>query len=224
MALTKFNFNSFDLTTSAGAGLGFNSSANGFSTIDDTSMVLIKTITASSDSTISFVNGSSDVVLDNTYPIYLFKCINVHPSSSDEFAFNGSDDTSSHSYNITKTTTHFYAIHAENGTQGHLYYNSSEDIAQGTGFQNLTTASQIGTDDDCVTNGELYLFNPSSTTFVKHFIARFPYMDSRSPQYVYDCFTSGYFNTTSAITAIRFQMGSGNIDAGTIKLYGIKDS
>ena len=70
----------------------------------------------------------------------------------------------------------------------------------------------------------MFLFNPSSTTFVKHFIARFPYMDSRSPQYVYDCFTSGYFNTTSAITAIRFQMGSGNIDAGTIKLYGIKDS
>jgi hypothetical protein len=187
-------------------------------------MTHIKTITASSDSTISFVNGSSDVVLDSTYPIYLFKCINVHPSSSDEFAFNGSDDTSSHSYNITKTTTHYYAIHAENGTQGHLYYNSSEDLAQSTGFQNLTSASQIGTDNDCVTNGELYLFNPSSTTFVKHFMARFPYMDSRSPQYVYDCFTSGYFNTTSAITAIRFQMGSGNIDAGTFKLYGIKDS
>jgi len=211
MALVKYNNNSLSSVTSAAS---FPAGA----------MTLIKTLTASSSSTLSFVDGSSDVVLDNTYPIYLFKCINVHPSSSDEFTFNGSDDTSSHSYNITKTTAHYYAIHAENGTQGHLYYNSSEDIASGTGFQNLTTASQIGTDDDCVTNGELYLFNPSSTTFVKHFMARFPYMDSRSPQYVYDCFTSGYFNTTSAITAIRFQMGSGNIDAGTIKLYGIKDS
>jgi|TARA_R100001086_G_scaffold245171_1_gene175764 hypothetical protein len=211
MALVKYNNNSISNVTA-------------LASLPSGAMTHIKTITASSDSTISFVNGSSDVVLDSTYPIYLFKCINVHPSSSDEFAFNGSDDTSSHSYNITKTTTHYYAIHAENGTQGHLYYNSSEDLAQSTGFQNLTSASQIGTDNDCVTNGELYLFNPSSTTFVKHFMARFPYMDSRSPQYVYDCFTSGYFNTTSAITAIRFQMGSGNIDAGTFKLYGIKDS
>ena len=189
------------------------------------SLVHIKTITSGgADTTISFVNGSSSVVLDNTYPIYLFKCINMHPSASDEFTFNGSDDTSSHSYDLTKTTNHFYSIHAENGTQGHLYYNASEDIAQGTGFQNLTTASQVGTDNDCVTNGELWLFNPSSTTYVKHFMARFPYMDSRSPQYTYDCWTAGYFNTTSAVTAIRFQFGSGDIGSGTIKLYGIKDS
>ena len=211
MALVKYNNNSISNVTA-------------LASLPSGAMTHIKTITASSDSTISLVNGSSDVVLDSTYPIYLFKCINIHPSSSDEFAFNGSDDTSSHSYNITKTTTHYYAIHAENGTQGNLSYNSSEDLAQSTGFQNLTSASQIGTDNDCVTNGELYLFNPSSTTFVKHFMARFPYMDSRSPQYVYDCFTYGFFNTTSAITAIRFQLGSGNIDAGTFKLYGIKDS
>ena len=186
-------------------------------------LVLIKTLTASSDGTLSFVNGSSDVVLDSTYRTYLFKFINIHPSASSELSFNGSDDTSSHSYDVIKTTTHFYAIHAEDGTQGQLYYNTSEDTAQGTGFQNLTSASQIGTDNDCVTNGELWLFNPSSTTHVKHFIARFPYMDSRSPQYVYDCFTAGIFNTTSAITAIQFKMNSGNLDAGTFKLYGIKD-
>ena len=186
-------------------------------------LVLIKTLTASSDGTLSFVNGSSDVVLDSTYRTYLFKFINIHPSASSELSFNGSDDTSSHSYDVIKTTTHFYAIHAEDGTQGQLYYNTSEDTAQGTGFQNLTSASQIGTDNDCVTNGELWLFNPSSTTHVKHFIARFPYMDSRSPQYVYDCFTAGIFNTTSAITAIQVKMNSGNLDAGTFKLYGIKD-
>ena len=123
MALVKYNNNSISNVTA-------------LASLPSGAMTHIKTITASSDSTISFVNGSSDVVLDSTYPIYLFKCINVHPSSSDEFAFNGSDDTSSHSYNITKTTTHYYAIHAENGTQGHLYYNSSEDLAQSTGFQN----------------------------------------------------------------------------------------
>ena len=211
MALVKYNNNSISGITAA-------------SSLPSAALTLIKSQTASSSATISFVNGTSDVVLDSTYPIYLFKGINIHPSASDELGFNGSDDTSSHSYDVTKTTTHFYVIHAENGTQGHLYYNASEDIAQGTGFQNLTSASQIGTDNDCVTNGELWLFNPSSTTYVKHFMARFPYMDSRSPQYVYDCFTAGYFNTTSAITAIQFKMGSGNLDAGTFKLYGIKDS
>ena len=187
------------------------------------SMVHIKTITASSSGTVSFVHGSSSVVFDNTYPIYCIKGIQIHPSASDELGFNGSIDTGSN-YNVTKTTGHFYAIHADNGTQGHLYYNTSEDIAQGTGFQNLTTASQIGTGNDDCADGEIYIFNPSSTTFTKHFLARFTYMDSRSPQYVYDCYTSGYFNTTSAVDAVQFKMGSGTIDAGTFKLYGIKDS
>ena len=187
------------------------------------SMVHIKTITASSSSTVSFVHGSSSVVFNNTYPVYCIKGIQIHPSSSDELGFNGSIDTGSN-YNVTKTTTHFYTIHAENGTQGHIYYNASEDTAQGTGFQNLTSASQIGTGNDDCADGELWIFNPSSTTYVKHFLARFAYMDSRSPQYVYDCFTAGYFNTTSAIDAVQFKMGSGNIDAGTFKLYGIKDS
>ena len=184
------------------------------------SMVHIKTITASSSSTVSFVHGSSSVVFNNTYPVYCIKGIQIHPSSSDELGFNGSIDTGSN-YNVTKTTTHFYAIHAENGTQGHIYYNASEDTAQGTGFQNLTSASQIGTGNDDCADGELWIFNPSSTTYVKHFIARFPYMDSRSPQYIYDCFTSGYFNTTSAIDEISFKFHSGNIDAGDICLYGI---
>ena len=184
------------------------------------SMVHIKTITASSSGTVSFVHGSSSVVFNNTYPVYCIKGIQIHPSNSDELGFNGSTDTGSN-YNVTKTTTHFYVIHAEDGTQGNMYYNSSEDIAQGTGFQNLTTASQIGTGNDCCADGELWIFNPSSTTYVKHFWARFPYMDSRSPQYVYDCFTAGYFNTTSAIDAVQFKYHAGNIDAGDICLYGI---
>ena len=105
MALTKFNFNSFDVTSAASKGLGFNASANGFSTIDPGAMTLIKTLTASSDSTLSFVHGSSDVVLDSTYPIYLFKFINVHPSSTDvngeSFKFNFSIDSGSTALSVT---------------------------------------------------------------------------------------------------------------------------
>ena len=104
MALTKFNYNSFDLTTAASKGLAFNSSANGFSTSSSTAMTLIKTLTASSSGTLAFVDGSSDVVLDNTYPIYLFKFINIHPGTdSKNFKVNFSIDSGSN-YNVTKTT------------------------------------------------------------------------------------------------------------------------
>ena len=103
MALSKFNFNSFDVTTAASAGLGFNASANGFSTINPGAMTLIKTLTASSSSTVSFVHGSSDVVLDSTYPVYLFKFINMHPSVDNHiFEFQGNASGGS-GYNETIT-------------------------------------------------------------------------------------------------------------------------
>ena len=111
MALTKFNFNSFDLTTAASKGLAFNSSANGFETSSAGSMTLIKTITASNASTTSFVDGSSSVVFDNTYPVYMIKLINIHNDTSDKcLQFNFSADTGSN-YNVTKTTTAFDAAH-----------------------------------------------------------------------------------------------------------------
>ena len=136
------------------------------------------------------------MVLDSTYPIYLFKYINVHPSvNGTTLQFNGSDDTSSHSYDITKTTSYFQTYHNEGGSDTTLGYVTGNDLAQSTGFQIL---HQIGSDNDQAGCGELWLFSPSSTT--------------------------GYFNTTAAITAIQFKTASGNIDAGTIKLYGIKDS
>ncbi len=138
MALTKFNFNSFDVTSAASKGLGFNASANGFSTIDPGAMTLIKTLTASSSATLSFVDGSSDVVFDNTYPVYLFKFINIHPATNGEaLTFNLSADTGSN-YNVTKTTTFFYANHTESGGGGSLAYSTGNDLAQGTGFQKLT--------------------------------------------------------------------------------------
>ena len=132
-------------------------------------MTLIKEQTASSSSSISFVNGSSSVVLDNTYPIYVFKFINIHPATNDSaFTFNGSTDTGSN-YNVTKTSTAFNAYHRENGSEASLAYQAGHDLAQGTGFQKLSTG--IGNDADENGSGTLLIFNPSSTTFVKHFIA-----------------------------------------------------
>ena len=187
-------------------------------------IVPIKTITASSDSTISFVDGSSDVVLDNTYRTYLFKFINIHPSSTSriKFQFNGSDDDSSHSYDVTKTTTVFRAYNYEGDTGTDLGYGDGNDIAQGTGFQEFYNSANY--DNDANGCGELWLFSPSSTTYVKHFISSFS-SDGRSSGgniYALTQYIAGYFNTTADITAMQFKFESGNIDSGTIKLYGIK--
>ena len=181
-------------------------------------MELIKTLTASSSGTLSFVDGSSDVVLDNTYRTYIFKFINIHPSAQSAFSFNGSIDSGSN-YNVTKTTTAFNAAHKEDGTSTNLGYESSYDIAQGTGFLSLDQEN-LATDNDNGLAGEMWLFNPSSTTYVKHFISRCPH-NASSGVWANDTHVAGYFNTTSAIDAVQFKMGSGNIDSGTIKLYGI---
>jgi len=206
MALVKYNNNSISAVTSAAS-------------IPSGAMTLIKTLTASSSSTLSFVNGSSDVVLDSTYPIYLFKFINIHNSSDDnQFSFNLSADTGSN-YNVTKTTTHFYAIHSESGSSAFSYY-AGGDLAQSTAFQILTLES--GADNHECDCGELYLFNPCSTTFVKHFMCTMS--ETGATPRESNNFIAGYGNTTSAIDAIQFKMNTGNIDSGTIKLYGIKDS
>ena len=184
------------------------------------SLTLIKTLTASSSSTLSFVDGSNDVVLDNTYPIYKFEFINIHPATDNvSFSFNLSTDGGSN-YNVTKTTTYFYAYLAENNDYGILEYVAGLDLAQSTSDQPLS--NNVGNDNDQSASGELFLFNPSSTTFVKHFMSTTNQYDradiSVNPR------MAGYGNTTSAIDGVRFQMSSGNIDAGTIKLYGLKDS
>jgi hypothetical protein len=182
-------------------------------------MTLIKEQTASSSSSISFVDGSSSVVLDNTYPIYKFVYINCHPSSDGVgLSFNFSIDSGSN-YNVTKTTTFFEAQHSESGT-GSQSYQTGLDIAQGTGFQQI--AQYIGTDNDQSASGEVFLFDPSSTTFVKHFLTRGNSYFANDK--TCDNFSAGYGNTTSAIDAVQFKMTSGNIDSGTIKLYGIKGS
>ena len=209
MALSKFKPASFDLTDN----YAFTGTTTGL--VDTNQLVLIKTLTASSSGTLSFVNGASSVVLDATYKTYLFKFINLHPSAGSYLLFNGSLDTGSN-YNVVKTSTHFQTRHDEDDTDTQLSYETGKDLAQGTGFQWLVPYVGNG-NDECMT-GDLWLFNPSSTTFVKHFTSQ---TNGYGEAGTYGGFAAGYFNTTSAIDAIQFKMNSGNIDSGTIKLYGI---
>ena len=190
-----------------------------FGSVGGGSLTFIKKLTASSSGTLSFVDGSSDVVLDDTYKEYLFTFKNIHPSAQAAFSFNGSTDSGSN-YNVTKTTTAFNAAHKEDDSSTNLGYESSYDIAQGTGFVSLDQEN-LSTDNDNGLAGTLHLFNPSSTTYVKHFISRCPH-NASSGAWANDTYVAGYFNTTSAIDAVQFKMGSGNIDAGDICLYGIK--
>ena len=220
MALTKYNFNSFDVTSAASKALGFNSSANGFTTLDPGSMTLIKTLTASSDSTIQFQDGSSSVVLDSTYKEYIIKIINCHAETNNvRFLFNMSADGGSN-YNVTKTTTIFESRHDEDGSNGGVAYSGrtlSEDLAQSTSFQKLCFG--VSNDNDHAINGYIHLFDPSNTTFVKHYIGLISNVNETNGAYQY--YNAGYANTTSAINAVQFKMDSDNIDAGTFKLYGV---
>jgi hypothetical protein len=179
-------------------------------------MTLISSQTASGSASISFTSG-----IDSTYPIYKFEFINIHPSGAgSEFQVGFRDGGTD--YDATKTTTVFYAYHMEDDSATTLTYNSSEDLAQSTAFQDLTTAAQIGTDNDESASGEMYLFNPSSTTFVKHFISNVNYVSDDATTHFVTNYVAGYCNVTAAIDAVQFKLDTNNIQSGTIKLYGIK--
>ena len=183
--------------------------------ISDTfgSMTLLQTQTASSSATIDFTSN-----IDSTYDSYVFKFINIHPASDNQnFQVNFRDGGSS--FDATKTTTFFTAQHKEDDSSTNLAYSLGNDIAQGTGFQTLSYA--ITNDNDGCVSGELKLFNPSSTTFVKHFISRANGMVDDGGIQTTDFYVAGYCNTTTAIDGVQFKFASGNIDSGDIKLYGI---
>jgi hypothetical protein len=175
-------------------------------------MVLISSQTASNSASISFTTGIS-----STYKEYQFYFIDIHPATDGStFHFNLSTDSGSN-YNVTKTTTAFRAYHDEGNVDTSLAYDTGADLAQSTGFQMLNLGG-IGNADDESLAGSMSLFNPSSTTYVKHFIARCN--NYRDINYTYDSYVAGYGNTTSAVNAIQFKMASGNFD-GTILMYGI---
>ena len=181
------------------------------------SMVFIKKLTASSSATLSFVHGASGVVFDGTYKEYVFICNDIHPSASNpNFGFQVDVGTGT-SYAQTITSTYFAGYQNEAGDTAAVEYVTGQDQAQGTGLQTL--ADQIGNGNDESTAGMLHIFNPSSTTFVKHFIGRF--QGYNGSDFSTDLNIAGYVNTTTALTRVRFKFSSGNIDAGDICLYGI---
>ena len=171
----------------------------------------ISSQTASSSASLSFTSG-----IDSTYKEYVFKFINIHPSADANFTFNASTNSGS-SYNITATTTYFNAYHLESGSESGLAYSANNDHNQDTGFKKLTVSTGSGDDESC--SGYLHLFQPSSTTFVKHYLGQIS--SYQSDNYAQFEHFQGYYNTTTAIDAIQFKMNSGNIDSGTIIMYGV---
>jgi hypothetical protein len=176
-------------------------------------ITLISSQTASASATISFTTG-----INSTYKAYKFVFSNIHPATDGvNFTFNLSTDSGSN-YNVTKTTSAFRAFQNEAGNNTSLGYDTGQDLAQSTAFQTIT--QPLGNDNDQQVSGSLILFNPSSTTYVKHFITNTN--STHDGDLTINYFIAGYGNTTSAVNAIQFKMSSGNIDAGTIYMYGIK--
>ena len=214
MALSKVNFNSMNVTPSASKAIKFNSSNNGLEAGDiGGSLVLISTTTASSSATIDITSG-----IDSTYKEYQVHFFDVHPQSGSRLAFQVDTGTNT-SYNQTITSTAFVTRHDEGDTGGDLGYNTGDDLAQSTSFQRLSCGGTVETDADASATGILHLFDPSNTTFAKNFIATMQIYNN--DQSSHNSYVAGYINTTTAITRIRFKYESGNIDAGTFKLYGV---
>ena len=203
MSIVKLNNNGIkNVTTLGSVSLG--------------NMTFIKKLTASSSGTLSFVDGASSVVLDSTYKEYLFTFKDIHPSVDDSnIQFQMSIDGGSN-YNVAVTSTCFLAQHGEDGNNGGLAYYAARDEAQGTGFHDFMT--DLGNANDECGAGYLHLFNPSSTTFVKHFIGRSN--NVTLSDYSIDSYVAGYVNTTTALTRVQFKMSSGTFD-GVIKMYGV---
>ena len=181
-------------------------------------MVHIKTVTASSSADVTFVHGTSSVVLDSTYPIYLFKLINPHPATTGKLNVFFRDGGTN--YDATCTGNNLSAYHSEDGTATSLYAEGDSDATQSA---TVPVIRNLGNDNDGSCAAIMYLFNPSSTTFTKQYLINTNYVYGSS----YGCFSDrkgGYINTATAIDGVQFKMASGNIDSGTFKLYGIKDS
>jgi len=213
MALSKADVNNINVTAVASKAIQWNSAADGFEvgTLGG-SMVLLTTATASGSANLTF-----DSSIDSTFDSYVFKFINIHPSASASFTVNFRDGSTA--YDATKTTSYFRAYHQENAGGGVLAFDSFE-LNQSTAFQDLSGDSVI-TDNDSGISGTLQLFGPSSTTFIKHFMANINSIKAGSPPEMKDSYTAGYCNVTAAIDGVQFKFDSGNIDSGIIKMYGI---
>ena len=201
MAIKTANDNSMSNITALPSGVGAQS------------MILLSTTTADEDGTISITSG-----IDSTYKEYQIHFMDVHPQSGSRLAFQFDTGTNT-SYNQTITSTSFAARHDEGDTGGDLGYQTGDDLAQSTSFQRLSVGGTVETDADASATGIIHIYDPSNTTFVKHFIATMQIY--HNDQASHNSFVAGYVNTTTAITRVQFKYESGNIDAGTFKLYGI---
>jgi len=215
MALSKADVNNINITPVASKAIKWNSAADGFEAgALGGSMVLLSTLTASSSATLSFTSS-----IDSTYNSYLFKFIHIHAATEGaHFTVNFRDGGSA--FDATKTTSVFSTYHDEAGNNDPLGYKTSRHLANGTGTADL--APDLGNDNDQATSGEFLLFNPSSTTFVKHFISTIH--ESHSDNLAVSTYVTGFVNSASAVDAIKFVYTSGNIASGKIKLFGILDS
>ena len=176
-------------------------------------LVLLNTTNATNQTSVSFTTQ-----LTSAYDVYCFRFIDITPSNDNrDFMFNGSIDSGSN-YNVTKTTTYFEAYHGVDGTSTFLGYGGSYDLAQSTAYQILARDAGSGADESII--GDLWLFTPSSTTYVKQFYSTVQYHHYYQNNQSQNNFVAGYFNTTSAINAMDFKMDSNNFD-GIIKLYGL---
>lgn len=212
MALSKVNFNSLNLTPTASKTVIFNSSNNGIEAGDvGGSLVLISTQTASDSSTISFTSG-----IDSTYKEYIFKLYDIHPTNDGvDIRVNFRDGGSN--FDATKTSSFFWTYQGEGDEAQVLQYSTGRDLAQSTSADALS--GNIGADNDQSGVAILHLFDPSNTTFVKHYIATSNVYEDGN--YTINSYTGGYCNTTSAIDGVQFSMSSGTIQSGTIKMYGV---
>tara|TARA_Y100001938_G_scaffold139896_1_gene207372 strand:- start:262 stop:852 length:591 start_codon:yes stop_codon:yes gene_type:complete len=187
-----------------------------FNGLTDSTSKLIKEVTASSSASVSFVNGSSDVVFDNTFDIYEIFYTNVHPATNDvEFGFKAT--TNGTDFGVATTASFsFDGTHESGGTPATFAYNASYDSQQSTGLVNVLHS--VGNGNDESASGRLIIYSPASTTFVKHF--NFFTTGLHHADIAENFVGGGYINTTSAVTGLQFSMSSGNIDAGTFKLIG----
>ena len=207
MALSKIQPASMDLT----ANYSFTGT-NSIATAVEYAEKKLSTVTASSSATLDFTSS-----IDSTYNIYKFRFVDLHPGTDGSIFRFQANAAGGSGFNETITSTDFESFHNEGDDTTGLSYQSNQDQAQGTSFQTLTNS--CGADADQCISGELFLFDPSSTTFVKHFLCRT--QSANDANYSFDVFVAGYFNTTTAIDEVQFKMSSGNIDSGTIEMYGI---
>ena len=213
MALSKVNFNSLNVTPSASKFLAWDGDADALAAADiGGALTLISTQTASDDSNISITSG-----IDSTYKEYIIKLINVHPATdSDELQINFSVDGGSN-YNVTKTSSGFIAQHAEDDSYANFFYDGGTDSAQLTGDQTIHENVGNANDESCCST--IHLYDPSNTTFVKHFLITTAAANGASDSTVTR--VGGYCNTTSAVDAVKFDFIGANIQSGVIKLYGV---